>query len=129
MSTKTGVSPIWKAGLSVVGNPVAAVMTSAPGFRARSPISGDVSDAKATRLADEPELTVRTCLTPRNRPSRFSNCVLKRPAVSQKSSELSTRLRTSDGPKTRPETGTGELAGQKLGGGEEEQRVGEEGGC
>ena len=57
-STKTGTMPHSIDGLTVVGKPVAAVMTSLPGWIWRSPRSGEVSAEKATRLADDPELTV-----------------------------------------------------------------------
>ncbi len=42
-------------GLTVVGNPVAAVMTSSPGLRQRSPNLGDVRHERARRFADDPE--------------------------------------------------------------------------
>ena len=46
----------------------------------------------ASRLAEEPEFTSTACLTPKTLANSFSNCEAKRPVVSQKSSELSTRL-------------------------------------
>ena len=49
----------------MVGKPAATVMTSSPGLSARSPSLGEVSAVKASRLADEPELAVSTCCTPR----------------------------------------------------------------
>ncbi len=57
-STKTGVMPQVIEGLTVVGKPAAAVITSSPGVRRRSPSIGEVRAEKATRLAEEPELTV-----------------------------------------------------------------------
>ena len=57
-STNTGTMPCVIEGLTVVGNPVAAVITSLPGWTWRSRSKGEVSAEKATRLADEPELTV-----------------------------------------------------------------------
>ena len=57
-STNTGVMPISMAGLTVVGKPAAAVITSPPGSIRRSPSKGDVRAQNAVRLADEPELTL-----------------------------------------------------------------------
>jgi hypothetical protein len=48
-------------------------MTSSPFLIALSPNFGDVSVANATKLADEPELTVIKCLIPINSDSSFSN--------------------------------------------------------
>src|SRR6056297_122102 len=62
-STKTGIQPYCKMGLSVVGKPAATVITSSPGCRAFPFSLGDVSAAKAIRLAEEPELTVRAFFT------------------------------------------------------------------
>jgi hypothetical protein len=77
----------------VVGKPVVAVITSSPGFRARSPCMCEVRPVRAVKLADEPELTVSTpfFITPRYWPSRCSNAALKRPVVSQKSRAESTK--------------------------------------
>ena len=44
-------------GLTVVGKPAATVMTSSPGLSRRSPSFGEVRAVRASRLADEPELT------------------------------------------------------------------------
>ena len=63
-STNTGTAPFCRIGLTVVGKPAATVMTSSPGLIARSPSNGDVNAVNATRLADEPELTVSACATP-----------------------------------------------------------------
>jgi hypothetical protein len=52
---------------------------------------GEVSAEKATRLADEPELTVSAERTPIRAASFCSKSSLKRPVVSQKSSAESTR--------------------------------------
>ena len=51
-------------GLTVVGNPVAQVMTSSPGFSSAQ-IIGEVSELTASRLADEPELQVIAKRKPR----------------------------------------------------------------
>jgi hypothetical protein len=44
-------------GFSVVGKPVAHVMTSSPGAIRRAPSLGEVSAETATRLAEDPLLT------------------------------------------------------------------------
>ena len=101
-STNTGTTPCWMAGATVVGKPAATVMTSSPGRMRRSPSRGEVSVEKATRLADEPELTSRHSETPTNSARPFSSCRQNRPLVSQKSSPESTRLTTSRSSNTRP---------------------------
>jgi len=60
-------------GLTVVGKPAATPMTSSPFFIALSPSLGDVNVLNATKFAEEPELTVMTCLTPINSASLASN--------------------------------------------------------
>ncbi|VEB45154.1 Uncharacterised protein [Chromobacterium violaceum] len=90
----------------MVGKPAATVITSSPGLIARSPSLGEVSAVKATRLADEPELTVSTCGRPMNSPSRLSKDALKRPVVNQASSAASTMFATSAAPTTLPDGGT-----------------------
>ena len=99
----------------MVGKPVEVVITSSPGCSARSFSRGEVSVAKATRLADDPEFTVRTCLRPSNEPSFSSNALLNRPVVNQKSRAESTRFRTSEAANTRPDTGTGDAPGTNCG--------------
>src|SRR3990172_8306364 len=101
-------------GFTVVGKPAATVITSSPGFRARSPNFGEVSAEKASRFADDPELVVNTCFTPRKAASFFSNASLKRPVVNQPSSEASTSERNSGAPMTLPETGTGVSPGTNV---------------
>ena len=63
---------------------------------------GDVKAMNARRLADEPEFTRKQCGTPRKSANRFSNASAYSPAVSQKSSEASTRLAISFSSKRRP---------------------------
>ena len=92
--------------MTVVGNPAATEMTSSPGCSARSPSCGEVSAENASRFADEPELVVMQYFTPRNCASRFSNASLKRPVVSQPSSEASTMRCSSGAPITLPDAGT-----------------------
>ncbi len=72
---------------------------------ARSPNFGDVKVLKATRLAEEPELTVIKNLTPKNSASFFSNSALNRPVVNQQSSDASTINCISRAPTTFPEGG------------------------
>ena len=112
-STNTGTAPNWRIGLTVVGKPAATPMTSSPGLMARSPRREEVSVEKATRLADEPELTVIRCFTPRNFARRSSNIALKRPVVSQPSRLASTISCNSLVPITLPDTGHGALAGHE----------------
>jgi len=81
-------------------------MTSSPGWMARSPSLCEVSAVNANRLAEEPELVVSACFTPRNSVRRFSKASLKRPVVSQPSSEASTMFWSSAAPITLPEGGT-----------------------
>src|SRR6201996_3138423 len=112
-STNTGTAPNCRIGLTVVGKPAATPMTSSPGLIARSPRRGEVSVENATRLADEPELTVIRCLTPRNFARRSSNIALKRPVVSQPSRLASTISCSSLAPITLPDTGTALSPGTK----------------
>src|SRR5689334_15985791 len=92
-------------GFTVVGKLAATAMTSSPGRIARSPSFGDVNDANATRLADEPEFTVSTCGTPTKLASCDSNCALKRPDVSHASIDASIMFITSGEPTTFPLAG------------------------
>ena len=118
-STKTGTRLFWMIGLTVVGKPAATVMTSSPGFSRRSPSFGEVRHDRATRLADDPELTSSAWRTPNRAANSRSNWSANRPVVSQKSSDESTRwtqlLGVEDpagarGPATRP--GTNALGGE-----------------
>lgn len=84
-STNTGLRPSWIAGLMVVGNPTAGVMTSSPGTSGRS-CSGDISAAVASRLACEPEPTSAAACRPAASAKPVRNAVAKRPSVSQASS-------------------------------------------
>src|SRR5208337_1098065 len=72
----------------------------------RSPRVGDVNAEKATRFAEEPELTVITCLTFKNLDSCSSKDLLKRPVVNQPSSEASTMFFSSAESNNLPEGGT-----------------------
>ncbi|MNY37053.1 hypothetical protein D3C86_1715830 [compost metagenome] len=104
-STNTGMAPNCTMGFTVVGKPAATPMTSSPFLMARSPSLGEVRVLKATKLAEEPELTVIRYLIPRNAASFFSNSALKRPVVSQPSSEASTISCSSRTPMTLPDGG------------------------
>src|ERR1700749_3850252 len=111
---KTGTQLFWMMGLTLVENPAATVITSSPGWIWRSPRRGEVRQEKAQRLAEEPELTSEAPRTPKKRANWRSNCVAKRPVVSQQSSEASIRLRRSEASSTLPETGTGDAPGSKV---------------
>ena len=100
-STNTGTAPYCSAGVTVVGNPHATVMTSSPFLIWRSPSSGAVSAIKAIRLAEEPELTRLANFTPIHLANSFSNSSAKRPVVSQKSSVASVRAHISFSSNTR----------------------------
>jgi hypothetical protein len=113
-SMNTGMQRFWKIGLTVVGKPAATVMTSSPGFSARSPSLGEVSALRATRLADEPEFTSDADRTPTNRASFFSNSLAQRPVVNHASSADSTTALISAASITLPETGTVEWPGTNV---------------
>src|SRR6478609_9923917 len=106
-STNTGTSPYCNEGLTVVGKPVAQVITSSPGFSWRLRSKGEQSDDRASKFADEPELVVIANLVPIRAASLSWNSVLKRPVVSHMSRLASTSERQSASPTTLPETGTG----------------------
>ena len=72
-STNTGTSPYCSAGFTVVGKPVAQVMTSSPGCKARLRRNGEVRLDSASRFADEPELVVSANLVPIRAANRLSN--------------------------------------------------------
>jgi hypothetical protein len=88
--------------LTVVGKPAATPITSSPCWIARSPSFGEVSVLNATRLAEEPEFTVMQVLDADERRQLGSNSSLKRPVVSQPSSEASTISSISGAPTTLP---------------------------
>ena len=93
-------------GLTVVGKPVAQVMTSSPGLSALSRRMCEVSAVMASRLADEPELVVSVRRVPVIVANSVSNCLLKRPVVSHMSRQESTSLLISGAPTTLPLGGT-----------------------
>jgi hypothetical protein len=65
-STKTGTQLFCRTGLTVVGKPVAHGDDLVAGLDGALAQLGEVSALKASRLAEEPELVVRACSTPRN---------------------------------------------------------------
>ncbi len=75
-----------------MGKPQATVITSSPGFNLLLFNLGEVSDESAKRFAEEPEFTSIQYFKPKNLAKSSSNCLAYLPAVSQKSSEASTRL-------------------------------------
>lgn len=83
-SRKTCVAPTCSMGAMVVGKAAATVMISSHGLMARSP-TREVKTDNEPKLAEEPELTVRPYVAPRNAPRAFSKIQLKRPLVSQSS--------------------------------------------
>jgi len=91
----TGTQPFCKIGATVVGKPAALVMTSSSGRNWRSPSLELVSAERATRFAEEPELTRMDFLTPSSAASSVSNASPSGPSVSQKSSVLETAASTS----------------------------------
>ena len=114
-STKTGTSPFWTIGLTVVGKPAATVITSSPGRSARSPSSSASQRAQRQQVrADDPQLTRTALRTPIHRANSRSNCAANRPVVSQKSSEASTRCCISSASNTLPDTGNVRLAGEEV---------------
>ena len=60
-------------GLTVVGKPAATPITSSPFFIALSPNLDEVKVEKATKLAEEPELTVIRCFISINCANSLSN--------------------------------------------------------
>src|SRR6202140_1070629 len=118
-STKTGTRRFWKIGFTVVGKPAATVMTSSPGVSRRSPSFEEVRALRATRLAEEPELTSDAERTPTNRARFRSKVSANRPVVNQASRAESTTALTSDPSITLPDTGTGETPGIKSPGGDD----------
>ena len=72
-STKTGTNLFCNIGLTVVGKPAAAVITSSPSFRALFPNREDVRAVTARRFAEEPELHNIACFMPITFANFFSN--------------------------------------------------------
>ena len=69
-STKTGVAPTCSTGQMVVDQVSAGTITSEPGRSRRGSVPSEGSSASAMansaiRLADDPELTITACSTPR----------------------------------------------------------------
>ena len=81
---------------------------------ALSPNFAEVKVEKATRLADEPELTVIKCFTPINSANFFSNKSLKRPVVNHPSKDASTMFSSSLEPISFPDGGITVSPGLKV---------------
>jgi len=88
-----------------VGKPAATVMTSSPFLIADFPSFGLVSVLNANKLAEDPELVVKTFFTPRKFASFLSKASLKRPVVNQPSRQASTMLIISFVPRALPDAG------------------------
>ena len=104
-STKTGTSPFWNIGFTVVGNPLATVITSSPFFMARLPSFGEVSADIANKFALEPELTDRANFAPSFLANVSSKASLNLPAVSHISSDASIIADSSSAPIFFPDGG------------------------
>ena len=86
-------------------------MTSMPGLSWRSPSLGLVRAERATRLAEEPELTREAERRPKKRASLRSKSLAKRPVVNQASRAESTTEQMSSASMTLPETWTPDWPG------------------
>ena len=113
-SKNTGIAPNCTIGAIVVGNPQATLITSSPLWIARLPRDGLVRAEKAIRLAELPELVVRTALHPKNCVSPSSSCRLNWPAVNQPRSTASCISSFSLSPTTWPEAGMYVLPGMNI---------------
>ena len=91
-----------------MGNPAAQVITSSPGRSLFSDSKRDeVSVLIAIRFAEEPELTKRLFLIPRNWANSRSKAIPSFPNVSQKSNVVFTAATTSNSVKVRAAYGIG----------------------
>src|SRR3989339_204862 len=59
-SIKIGFNPYCKPGFTVVGKATEQVINSSPDFSCLSPKTDEVREAKATKFAEDPELTSET---------------------------------------------------------------------
>src|SRR3989339_965716 len=105
-SIKTGFKPYCSPGFTVVGNATEQVINSSPDLSRLSPNTKEVSEAKATKFAEDPELTSETYLTPRNFLNSCSNNLAQAPSVHHPSLATSIALLISSWSNTLPETGT-----------------------
>ena len=83
MSTNTGTMPYSNTGLTVGKAGSGGDETSSPGLSWRSRIMCEVRAEKATRLADDPELTVSTEAVPMRLANLAWKASLKRPDVAR----------------------------------------------
>ena len=112
-STNTGTAPNCRIGLTVVGKPAATPMTSSPGLIARSPSFGLVSVGERHQVGRRAGVDGDQVLDAQELRQAFLELALKRPVVSQPSSEASTISCSSLAPMTLPDTGTGAFAGHE----------------
>ena len=96
-STSTGTSPTLTSGKYVVDHATAGTSTSSPGCR-RPGNAGFISTAAATRFAEEPELTMTACRTPRYSAHSVSNRRTRSPIVMRVLSSASMASFTSSAP-------------------------------
>ena len=112
-SRNTGTSWFWRIALTVVGKPAATVITSSPGCSRRFP------SRSLRQRADGEQVRRRAAVAEHRVPDaeQLREPLLEvsenRPAVSQKSSDASTRSRNSWSSKTLPGDGDRALAGDE----------------
>jgi len=112
ISTKTGIKPFCIMGLTVVGKPAAAVITSSPFFNLFfSGILKEVRAVIANKLAEEPELTKVQNFFPIKPANLLSNSAALLPSVHQPSIRALTPAIISSSLNTFPETGIGDFPG------------------
>jgi hypothetical protein len=80
-STKTGTSPSWTKGHTVVGQASAGTRTSSPGDQGASPRERRSITSTASRLADDPELTITAWRAPVHVANAASNASSRSPNV------------------------------------------------
>ena len=87
------------------------VITSSPSLSLRLPNWGDFKVEIANKLAEEPELVRKQCLTPINLANLLANFLVNLPSVHQPSNTASTPAISSFASKTLPEEGIISLPG------------------
>ena len=101
-------------GATVVGKAAATVRTSEPGLIRLAKL-GDIKAENARRFAADPDAVIMTRLTPMVAARRDSNFSVKRPDVSQRSRDESTRYSKSLASRTLPDAGMEDSPGTKTG--------------
>src|SRR5688572_19312887 len=86
-STKTGVSPNWTNGQTVVGQARAGTRTSSPACHGAAERDRRSIRSTVSRLAEDPELTITACLAPTQAAKLFSNRCTSGPMVSNPESK------------------------------------------